>query len=173
MVAQSEANAKMTLPSTLMPEITPENCKAFVNLAPTLEDGLTTGTAMFSSSKGMTTMIMAAVDPINGHTKRAETNDSVVKECGNITMKLADQEANLTMTEVPLETEAEDSLAVRAAGTFVGTELNMVSFTASTGSVLLSGAAISTAGFDEPAVLRDLSEIIQDALDRFAELPAV
>lgn len=172
MVAQSNANAAKTMPTTLTPEIDPESCTPFVNLAPILEDGLTTGTAMFSSPAGMTTMIMAAVDPVNGHDERAENNASLIKECGNLTLKIAGQEAKLTMTEVPLEIESENSLAVRATGTMAGTELNMVSFTANTGSVLLSGAAISTANFDEPAVLQDLSLIIQDALDRFAELPA-
>jgi hypothetical protein len=116
---------------------------------------------------------MAAVDPVNGHGTRAETNQSLLKECGNLTLKLAGQEATLTMTEVALKIEAENSLGVRATGLMAGTELNMVSFTANTGSVLLSGAAISAANFDEPAVLQDLSVMIQDALDRFAELPEV
>ena len=88
-------------------------------------------------------------------------------------MKLAGQELKLSMKAVPLAIDAENSLAVRANGSAAGNELNMVNFNANTGSVMITGAAFASAGFDESAALSDLARMTQDALDRFAELPVV
>lgn len=168
-LAQSNVNSGLT--SALTPKVTPESCAHLVNLAPTVvEKGITTGSAMFVSD-GTQVAVSAAVDSVAGHGKRAKANNSALKQCGEITMKIADQVIKLSMKPDPLTIEAENSLAVRASGQVAGAELKMVTFTASTGSVMINGAAFSSANFDESAVLQDLARMAKEALDRFAELP--
>lgn len=169
-LAQSQINSG--LQSALTPEVAPEGCAPFVNFAPTMEDGLTMGMAVFSSG-GTQVMVTVAVDAKAGHGQRAELNDTMLEQCGDVTMKLAGQEIKLSMKAVPLAIDAENSLAVRANGSAAGKELNMVNFNANTGSVMVTGAAFSSAGFDESAALSDLARMTQDALDHFAGLPDV
>ena len=169
-LAQSKINSG--LQSALTPEVSPESCAPFVNFAPTMEDGLTMGMAVFSSG-GTQVMVTVAVDAKAGHSQRAELHDTTLEQCGDVTMKLAGQEIKLSMKALPLAIDAENSLAVRANGSAAGTELNMVNFNANTGSVMISGVAFASTGFDESAALSDLARMTQDALDRFAELPVV
>ncbi|MET1087463.1 MAG: hypothetical protein ABWY04_10130 [Arthrobacter sp.] len=169
-LAQSEVNSK--LQSALTPEVSPESCAPFINFAPTLEEGLTMGTAMFAAAD-VQLVVTAVVDSDNGHSKRAEGNIAALEQCGDITLKLAGQEFKLSMRSMPIASEAENSIAVRGDGEGAGAEMHMVNLNANTGSVLVSGAAISTVDFDEAAVLQDLAAMVQDALDRFENLPEV
>ena len=169
-LAQSKINSG--LQSALTPEVSPESCAPFVNFAPTMEDGLTMGMAVFSSG-GTQVMVTVAVDAKAGHSQRAELHDTTLEQCGDVTMKLAGQEIKLSMRAVPLAIDAENSLAVRANGSAAGKELNMVNFNANTGSVMITGAAFTSADLDESAALSDLARMTQDALNRFAELPDV
>ena len=52
-----------------------------------MDDGLTTGTAVFASG-GTQVMITVAVDAKAGHAQRAELNDTTLEQCGDVTMKL-------------------------------------------------------------------------------------
>lgn len=167
---QAQSGGNSALQAALTPEVTPESCTPFVNFAPTIEDGLTMGTSVFTAQK-MQMMMSAAVDAQAGHSERAEANSAAVEQCGDLTMKLAGQEIKMSMEHVPLEIEAENSLAVQGLGQAAGNEIHMVSFTAHTGSVLISGAAFSSEDFDEGATLKSLAGMAQDALNRFANLP--
>ncbi|WP_458782295.1 hypothetical protein [Arthrobacter sp. D3-16] len=167
---QAQSGRNSALQAALTPEVTPENCTPFVNLAPTIEDGLTMGTSLFAAEK-MQIMISAAVDAQAGHSKRADANNAAVEQCGDLTMKLAGQEIKMSMDQVSLNIEAENSLAVQALGQAAGNKIHMVSFTANTGSVLISGAAFSSEDFDEGSTLKSLAGMAQDALNRFASLP--
>ncbi|MET1087868.1 MAG: hypothetical protein ABWY04_12245 [Arthrobacter sp.] len=167
-LAQSKVNSK--LQSALTPEVSPESCAPFMNFAPTMEEGLTMGTAMFAAAD-VQLVVTVAVDSDNGHSRSAEANIAALEQCGDITLKLAGQEFKLSMRSMPIASEAENAIAVRGDGEGAGAEMHMVNFNANTGSVLVSGAAISAVDFDEAAVLRDLAAMVQDALNRFENLP--
>ncbi|QOT19313.1 hypothetical protein [Paenarthrobacter sp. YJN-5] len=154
-------------------QVLPERCSSFLDLASSADSSLIRGMGMVGVN-GAFASIGIVLDETGGHKKRIEESKALLNDCGEVTLRSAENEASMSMKLLPLESSAEDGFAMSATAN-APTQTKIVGVTAASGSVLVNAVAISSdvllADFEETAALKSLRDLAEQALDKFAGLP--
>lgn len=158
-------------PLSLQPTFSPEACGQYAMPKPEVEEGVTMGFAVFASENNQTSLGVS-VDGDGGHQERFAKGLDALEACQSFTMTIMDQEAEFSVTEVPISLDAKSGIGTSVSGQVEDIEMKLVGVSGYSGSVMINAVSMLSPGGDEDVAVERLVEITEETLDDFENLPS-